>query len=103
MKNILIIDTSESKEVKIELRMGLKHIILVSEKLKSQNTLPLIKKALRINKLSLKDISEIKVKTGPGSFTGLRVGIAIANSLAFLLKIPVNGKKIGDLEKAVYN
>jgi tRNA threonylcarbamoyladenosine biosynthesis protein TsaB len=48
---------------------------------------------LRKNNFEVKDIKEIEVNTGPGSFTGLRVGISVANTLGFVLKIPVNGKK----------
>ena len=36
----------------------------------------------------------IEVETGPGSFTGLRVGVSVANALGYSLGIPVNGKKI---------
>jgi len=36
----------------------------------------------------------IEVEAGPGSFTGIRVGVAIANALGFSLGVPVNGKKI---------
>jgi len=68
---------------------------------KSQQVLTLINQILKkhlprrkAGKKTLKDISEIKVETGPGSFTGLRVGVAVANALAWTLKIPVNGKKI---------
>lgn len=60
---------------------------------KSQQVLKLIEQILKKNKKSLKDISEIKIETGPGSFTGLKVGVAVANALAWTLKIPVNGKK----------
>ncbi|EKD65038.1 MAG: hypothetical protein ACD_50C00208G0010, partial [uncultured bacterium] len=31
----------------------------------------------------------IEVNTHPGSFTGIRVGMAIANALGFALKIPI--------------
>ena len=61
---------------------------------KSQQVLSLINQILEKQKKTLKDISEIKIETGPGSFTGLRVGVAVANALAWTLKIPVNGKKI---------
>lgn len=55
--------------------------------------LPVIELMLREHSLTLGDITDIEVATGPGSFTGLRVGTAIANALGYLLDIPVNGKK----------
>ncbi len=60
---------------------------------KSQQVLILIDELLKKHKKTLKDLTEIEVKTGPGSFTGLRVGLAVANALGWALKIPVNGKK----------
>ena len=59
----------------------------------SSEILPLIEEALRVNKLTLSNITEIIIETGPGSFTGLRVGAAVANVLGVLLGVPVNGKK----------
>jgi len=41
-----------------------------------------------------KMLTGIEVETGPGSFTGLRVGVSVANALGFALGIPVNGKKL---------
>ena len=38
---------------------------------------------------SLNDIGGIVVFEGPGSFTGLRIGISVANALAHSLQIPV--------------
>lgn len=68
---------------------------------KSQQVLTLINQILEIHKKTLKDITKIKVETGAGlpagrqgSFTGLKVGVAVANTLAWVLKIPVNGKMI---------
>ena len=105
MQNILIIDTSDNKTIKIGLETNGKEEVIVSDSrnLKSQACLFLIEKVLKQKKLKLEDLSSIKVNKGPGSFTGLRVGISIANALSFLLKIPINDKKIGDLEEPVYN
>ncbi len=47
-------------------------------------------------KIDLKDIDAIIVAKGPGSFNGLRVGVAIAKGLAFALDVPLVG--IGTLE-----
>ena len=46
-----------------------------------------------LNKLSisLKDVDGIVVYKGPGSFTGLRIGLSVANALAYGLDIPIVG------------
>ena len=53
--------------------------------------LPAIYKLLKRSNKSLKDASDIVVLTGPGSFTGTRVGVTIANTLSWALNIPVFG------------
>ena len=63
---------------------------------KSQQVLNLINQILKENKKTLQELTEIKVETGPGSFTGLRVGISVANTLGWALKIPINGKRGGE-------
>ena len=105
MSSILVIDTSNNKKIKIGLIINGKKKIVTSDSknLRSQTCLLLIDKILREKKLEPKDLSQIRINTGPGSFTGLRVGIAIANALSYLLQIPINRKKIGDLEEPVYN
>lgn len=57
----------------------------------SDSLLSLIEEALKHERADLDDITEIEVETGHGSFTGLRVGFAVANMLGSLLKIPING------------
>lgn len=69
---------------------------------KSQQVLSLINQILKKNKKTLKDLTEIEVETGPGSFTGLRVGVSVANALGWALKIPVNNKKTGELVEPEY-
>lgn len=54
----------------------------------SENLLPSIAAFLGDNSLRLADIDLIAVSTGPGSLTGIRVGMSIARALAFGLNIP---------------
>ncbi len=51
--------------------------------------IPKIIKLLESQKLAISDISAITVARGPGSFNGLRVGLATAKGLAFALGIPL--------------
>lgn len=88
----LYIDTSKREEITISLDEEV--FKTESKKQKSQRLLPFIDELLKKKKLSLKDITEIKVNTGPGSFTGLKVGVAVAQALGWGLKIPVNGKNM---------
>jgi tRNA threonylcarbamoyladenosine biosynthesis protein TsaB len=103
--NILLIDTSSNKEVKVGIEIEGKEIITTQplDKQKAQAVLPMIEKLMNKQKLELKDLAAIKVNSGPGSFTGLRVGISIANTLGQLLKIPINGKKVGEMVEPIYS
>lgn len=92
---ILSIDTAQREKtlVQIEIDNQLYQIVIDSSEQKSQVVLSQIDKLLREHNLSLSDIVEVSVNTGPGSFTGLRVGVAVANTLGFLLDVPVNGSR----------
>jgi tRNA threonylcarbamoyl adenosine modification protein YeaZ len=103
-KVVLFIDTSSNEKISVGLKFDSKKEILERDvdKRKAQAVLPMVDELLKKHSLSLSDLTMIEVVEGPGSFTGLRVGAAIANALAFALKIPVNGKKIGNFAKPRY-
>lgn len=91
----LYIDTAKQHLVSVKLVTKSGELIKQNEqKFGSQVLLNLIQESLKEAKIELSDIEEVIVATGPGSFTGLRVGVAVANALGYSLNIPVNGKKI---------
>ncbi len=59
--------------------------------------LPAIEALVKRTGLSLHDISRIVAVTGPGGFMSQRVGLSIANALAWSLKIPIGGIHLSDL------
>lgn len=87
----LFIDTSSSEKIVV----GLDKLKFeaTSKQEKSQKLLPFISSVLYEQGKSFSDIQKIEVIEGPGSYTGLRVGIAVANALAWVLNIKVNGHK----------
>jgi tRNA threonylcarbamoyladenosine biosynthesis protein TsaB len=52
---------------------------------------PLIENVLNSSGWNMQSLQLLAIAQGPGSFTGLRVGITLAKTLAFALKIPVIG------------
>ena len=50
---------------------------------------PLINEALLESKLTIKEIEAIAVGKGPGSYTGLRIGVSAAKGLCFANNIPL--------------
>ena len=53
--------------------------------------LPLVREVMRAAGKSFRDLDRIAVTVGPGSFTGLRVGLAAARGLAFAAKRTAHG------------
>ncbi len=53
--------------------------------------MPMIDKVVKFNGGDYSDLDLIAVINGPGAFTGIRIGIATAKSLALVLEIPVIG------------
>ncbi|CBH22418.1 Peptidase M22, glycoprotease YdiC [Acetoanaerobium sticklandii] len=66
----------------------------------SEQMMPLLDSLLSHLELKMSDIDLIGVSVGPGSFTGIRIGVAAANAMAMALDIPVVG--ISSLESMAY-
>lgn len=86
----LFIDTHDSL-ITVALYDGSKSIIKTQESLYShaKYLMPMIDDILKENNLTVKDIKEIVAINGPGSFTGLRIGLSAAKTLAYSLNIPI--------------
>lgn len=67
----------------------------------SKTLMPVIKSVLDHSETSLKDVDLCAVVTGPGSFTGVRIGVAAAKGLCFDSETPCVG--ISTLEALAYN
>lgn len=55
----------------------------------SSKMMPVLDEAFKKSELKPKDIDKIFVVTGPGSFTGIRVGLTVAKVMAYSLNIPI--------------
>ena len=105
---ILAVDTS-SKNCSIaivEVEENKNFNILVEknnddEKTHSQKLMPMIDEALREHHLSLNDINLLACCLGPGSFTGIRIGIATMKAFADAKNIATVG--VTSLESLAYN
>ncbi len=88
----LIIDSSDRNKIKV----GLDKKIFETEAKDgaSQKLLSFIEEVLNKNNTSINQITEIEINAGPGSYTGLRIGVSVAQTLGWVLKIPVNGKDL---------
>lgn len=63
----------------------------------AENLHAFIRDKLAENNVSWQDLTEITFMSGPGSFTGLRIGAAVVNALASELNIPLynhHGEKV---------
>lgn len=67
----------------------------------SQKLLPLISETLDRCKIDIEEIDLFAVANGPGSFTGLRIGVSTINGLAQAMDKPVIG--ISSLEALAHN
>lgn len=91
----IYIDSADKKEKLVQL---LKDDKVVSEKRGDIDIVGAIRDLLKENKLNVKDIDEFSSNLGPGSFTGLKMGVTVANVLNWAL----GRKKITELDLPNY-
>ena len=90
--NKLIINTA-NEELEIVLSIG-DDVFSKSDKSRSHHNetmLPLLDELLKSHNLKIRDIDELGVVVGPGSFTGIRVGIATIKAFRDSLGIYAKG------------
>jgi len=98
---LLGIDSSSERAV---ICLGRKGEVIAEQTLPTYSSsgqiIPVVDKLLRKIGLRIQDLEAVAVSLGPGSFTGLRIGLSVAKSLSFALNIPLIG--IPTLESWVY-
>ncbi len=67
----------------------------------SQTLMPMTEQLLKNTELTIDDVDAIAVNAGPGSFTGVRIGVAAAKGLAFPKNLPC--VSVSTLESMAYN
>lgn len=90
---ILALETSSkvSSVAAAENNRLLAEITTESKLTHSKTLIPHIEKVLKLANKEKSDIEKIAVSIGPGSFTGLRIGLAAAKAIAYALNIPLYG------------
>lgn len=91
MARILLIETSTSVlSVALAQDGTVAHErVCTQPRMQASLTAPLVKEVLDQAGLSVKDCDAVCVSSGPGSYTGLRVGVSTAKGLAFGAGIPL--------------
>jgi len=76
-------------------------MILNHKKTHSETLMPMIDTLFQSSEMKISDIDLFAVSNGPGSFTGLRIGVAAVKALAHACNKPVVG--VSTLEAMAYN
>ncbi len=91
MPNFLAIDTS-TNACSVALQLDNSDLFERHEVAAQQHTrrlLPMVDEVLQEGKLSLAELDGLICSHGPGSFTGLRIGLSVVQGLAYSQQLPV--------------
>nr|WP_218958692.1 tRNA (adenosine(37)-N6)-threonylcarbamoyltransferase complex dimerization subunit type 1 TsaB [Ursidibacter maritimus] len=90
MKTILALDTAtEACSVALLHQENISTLDELSPRTHTQRILPMIDELLKQANLTIKQVDLLAFGRGPGSFTGVRVGVGIAQGLALGAELPV--------------
>lgn len=90
---LLSIDTSSDVCSVAILEDGklIKELNITDSKTHSENLMPLVDALFKVTNLTLTDMQAIACSIGPGSFTGIRIGIGSVKAMAEVFHLPVIG------------
>jgi tRNA threonylcarbamoyladenosine biosynthesis protein TsaB len=93
MSSVLLAIDTAAPRLQLALLLDDRAEVLVEDMAQGQaeRIFPAIDELLARNGVAYKGLTRIAVTTGPGSFTGLRIGLSAARGLGLALNIPVIG------------
>lgn len=103
-KNILVFDTATGG-ISIGVMSSSGDIatrVLETQRDQASLLVPLIQEAMDDLKLSFDDLEGVATTRGPGSFTGLRIGLSALRTFSVSLEVPVLGMNTLDVMAAHY-
>lgn len=95
---LLALDTS-TRNIGVALYDGLRVLgetVWASDGFHTVELAPAVEQTLARAGLQVKDLGALAVATGPGSFTGLRIGMALVKGIALALRLPLVGVRTLD-------
>lgn len=97
---ILLIDTTARDQTKVAI-LDKKEVVTLERPNRAQELQVMLNELFEQTQTQPSELKAIAVLTGPGSFTGTRIGISTANTLGYLYKLPLLPLADTDFEHAL--
>jgi len=100
---ILAFDTANNT-ASVALSEGINIIAYIEElrpSMQAENLMPMIEEVMKVGKCSYDELDYLAVTNGPGSFTGIRIGLAAAKGILFAKK-NIKGVAVSNFEYAYF-
>lgn len=89
MKTLLIDTSDQVLSVAVTDTIILGEININIKRTHSETLMPYISELLKMTNVKKNELEQIVVSNGPGSYTGVRIGVTVAKTLAVALNIPI--------------